>query len=433
MKRLTLDELRMSLPDLEELRPILDDLLVRSEPDATRTWSGSGQLGTAATRLVPDEKLEGGIRALARAEADRLETLYTLVGKAVSALTDGDGHAAAMAFLEAAALEEAHDRADRAAAYADAAYRSVANEEERTLAALALRRSARALRALGELKQAATRYARSNELASAMLDVRGAAEAAIGAGNVAEEQGLWHEAEKWYRAALDSVESLGDDVPERWHALLNLHIVARSQGELRYSASLLGQAEEASATVNRVGAQPFIENARGQLLMAGGAYEEAEEHFRIAVRSVDLPRARVTMRLNLAECFLARGRSLDAAEQAREAEREAISAKVVSKLPEVYRLLGRIAAAEGNADAFVLFERALEIIGERQLPPLEKALTLQAYAEVEEGRGEGDGARAMRDKARAIFAALGITHERQRWVDVFGPPTDDGHAAGGQT
>lgn len=432
MKRLTLDEVWSALPDLDELRPIFDDLLARSEADDARAWSGSGELGTLGSRVMPEGNTAEDVASLARGEADRLATLYELVGRSLGALTRGDRGAAAAALLEAAAIEEDRDRPDRALAYAEAAYRAVEADPDRSTAALALRRSARALRTLGRLEESLGRYRRSHDLALGMSDARGAAEAAIGAGNVLEEQGLWDDAESWYGTALRALEVVEGPTPERWHALINLHIVARSRGSLEASRPLLAEAQDAADAEDPHAATPFLENARGQLLMAEGSYEEAEEHFRTAIEAATHARARITMRLNLAESFLARGRTLEAAEQARESEGEAIRARVITKLPEVYRMLGRIASAEGNPDAFVLFERALELVRERELPVLEEALTVQAYAEAEAGRGEDDTARHLREEARERFAELGMTTERQRWADVFGPASANDHPAQGR-
>jgi tetratricopeptide (TPR) repeat protein len=423
MKRLTLDEIRATLPELDELRPFFDHLLARSEPDRSRTWSGSGRLGTAGSRLVPDEAMSNdAVGSVAAAEAARLGELYACAAQALSALAAGERAAAAAALLEAAGLEEVRDRPGRAAAYASAAHRASRGERDQRPAALALRRWARACRALGELSEALELYVRSHEAASAMSDPRGAAEAAIGAGNVLEEQGRWAEAGKWYRHALDELGGIDEPTPERWHALLNLHIVTRSGGAIEESLGVLESAELAAAEVDPESARPFIENARGQLEMSRGAYAAAEGHFRRALDADTAARAHVSFRLNLAEALLAQGHSLDAAEHAREAEREAIQVGLVTKLPEAYRILGRIASAEGNVDAFVLFERALEIVRDRGLPGLEEALTLQSYAESEARRGDADTARQLQEKALERFADLGMAHMRQTWADVYGTP-----------
>ena len=88
-------------------------------------------------------------------------------------------------------------------------------------------------------------------MARAVSDARGAAEGAVGAGNVLEEQGRWADADTWYRTALEALESVDGPTPERWHALLNLHIVTRSRGASEESILLLARAEEAAARVVR--------------------------------------------------------------------------------------------------------------------------------------------------------------------------------------
>jgi tetratricopeptide (TPR) repeat protein len=435
MKRLTLDEVQDALPRLDELRPILDHLITRSHPDERSAWSRSGELGTLGARIVPTDSLEDDVVVVAAGEAERLRVIYAHIARALGALASNDRNAAARALLEAAAVEEGRDRPDRALAFAEAAYRAARDERDQRDAALAMRRWARACRAQSQLKQSADHYARAHEMALAMSDNRGAAEAAIGLGNVLEAQGRWQDAETWYRRSLEALRPTEGSSPERWHAFLNLHIVTRSRGAIEDSLRWLAQAEEVANLLDPVGAAPFLENARGQLAMARGSFDEAEAHFSTAIASAPSARVRVGVRLNLAETLLAQKRPLDAVEQAREAEREALRVSLAPKLPEVYRMLGRIASAQGNDDAFVFFERALDIIRERALPVLEEALTLQAYAACEASRGEEDAARQLHHRARELFETLGSTHMRQPWADVYAPPlgdsTHDGAGQGG--
>jgi len=416
MRRLTIDEVKATLPDLEELRPVFDHLLARSEPDRARAWSGAAALGTVGARLVEGDSVERHAVALAQEEARALATVFERAARALSALADDDRAAAADALLSIAELEELRDRPAKAEAYAAAAFHTARGDKDQRPATLALRRWARASRSQGKLGDALARYARAHEAALALRDPRGAAEAAIGAGNVLEEQGRWDEAAAWYHRALSVVEAV-PEAPERWHALLNLAIVARSSGDLATGEARLHEATLAAAS--DPAAPQAIGNAWGQLAMAHGSFREAEARFRSALDGASGARARVTIRLNLAECLLALGRSLEATEHAREAEREAIRAHLLPKLPEVYRLLGRIAGAEGNADAFVFFERALEIVRERGLPALEEAVTLQAYAECERLRGEAETARDLLDRAAERFEALGLPRMRQPWADVY--------------
>lgn len=430
MKPLRLEEVWRILPPLDELRPVLDLLAARSAPDPARTWSGSGELDTVGGRLVPSEGVGADGLALALRMQEHLARVYTGVGTALQALVAGDGEAAVEALLDVASAEEGLDRAERAAAWARSAHMVARDLRDRRHDALALRRWGRALRSQGRYAEALQRYRESLEILRLLDAPREAAEAAVGAGNVLEDQGLWADAEALYREALTFLDESGQDaVPERWHALLNLHITLRSRGHLEESIPWLEEAERVADGISDPAAPVFVENARGQLAMARGRHAEAEGHFRTALESAPAAGAKVVVRLNLAEALLARDRLLDAAEEARGAELEAVSAGAVPRLPEIYRLLGRVAAAAGNPDAFVLFERALEITRDRELPDVERARTLQAYAETEARLGRHDESARLMEEARAAYAELGIVHARHPWAEYHGPgpanPTRD--------
>jgi tetratricopeptide (TPR) repeat protein len=419
MAKLTLDQVRDALPDFDELRPLYQHLLMRSEPDPQRKWAGSGRLGTAGSRTSSTDQLQAASERILTEQAAHQRLVYGALIRSLDALARGDLERASGEMLEAAALEEERDRFERAEGYAAAAYRLARDANDPRPMAIALRRWARAARTKGDLSNALDRYTRGFDAARALSDIRGAAEAAVGAGNVLEDQGRWSEAAEWYQTALRELATVGDVVPERWHALLCLHIVARSRGDIEESVGYFDAAEREANTLEPDMSRPFLQNARGQLAMAAGAFVEAEDHFRRALKTAPGPKARITIGVNLAEALLAQGRSLEAAQAARESELEAVRAGFTPKLPEVYRMLGRIAATEGDPDAFVFFERALEIIHERGLPALEKAQTLQAYAASESLVGDATVARQLLGGAKEVFDTLGVTHMRQAWADVF--------------
>ena len=421
MKRLTLDRITHVLPPLDELRPVMDHLLAQSVPDPEQAWTGGGELGTLGGRLVSGEDLASGVSGLADAARDRISNLYVAISDGIRCMADGDGAGAAEALLRAAALEEGLDHPDRAEAWAEAAFRAARDERDRRPVSLALRRWARAASAQGKLVEAPDQYEQAHEIARDSRDVQGAAEAAIGAGNVLERQGGWEDAEAWYRRALDALDADGRQGPETWQTQLNIHIVLRSAGSLDESLVWLQSASDSAEKLGDETAGPFLENAWGQFRMASGAFSEAERHLREGLSEATDAQARVTIRLNLAEALLAQDRTLEATEAAREAEREAIASGIVPKLPEVYRLLGRIGSAEDNPDAFVFFERALDIVRERHLPALEEALTLQAYAESEARRGENDSARELQKRMIERYRALGMSYTRHPWADSYGP------------
>lgn len=424
MIRIRFDDVLRTLPALDELRPVLDYLLAGSLPDPARRWTGSGELDGAGARLVDPETLEAAGTKVADQEHEHLGRVYHAVLEAVACLSEDDPDGAARALLAAAALEEARNRPERAEAYAASAAAVARSGRDPRLTATALRRQARATRALGHLPEAETLYAAGYEIAKGAADRRGAAEGAIGAGNVLEDQGRWPAAEGWYREAIALLESESRPAPEQWHAWVNLHVVARSQGKLEESVEPLRRAEEIAVALDDRSAPPILLNARGQLEMARGAFDDATERFREALAASSAARAKVIIRLNLGEALFALGRTLEAAEEVREAEREALAAGVTTKLPEVYRLLGRIAYARGNGEGFVLFERALEVSRERHLPPLEEALTLDAYASSLRRPEDSGRADELRSRAAEIFRRLGIAGSREQWADSFGVATD---------
>jgi tetratricopeptide (TPR) repeat protein len=433
MTPLRYDDVTAALPDLDELGPVRDHLLARSVPDPARRWSASGEVDSAGARLVASGDWASAAAELAARERDHLAGVYRSVLEAVAHLERGDGAAGARTLLEAAALEEGRDRPARAEAYAASASDLARAAGEPELAATAVRRRARAKRALRALAEAERLYVAGHEMARDVGDRVGAAEGAIGAGNVLEQQGRWREAAEWYTRSLELLPPLTEPRPEHWHALLNLHIALRSHGEVDESVEWLERASQVAEAVADPGAAVLIENARGQLHMARGAYAAAAEAFRTALSGAAGPWASVNFRLNLGEALLAQGRTLEAAEEVREAERDALRGGVAAKLPEVYRLLGRVAAARGNEGAFVLFERALAIGRARGLPAIEEALTLQAYAETLRG-SDPQRAAELAAHAEALYEEVGIHGERARWSDTFGVARDlpDG-AEGGTT
>lgn len=405
-RALTVAEIATLLPDLEELRPVMEHVLTRSVPDPSRAWAGSGVLGAAGDRLVRfDDAIAEVHNAFEEAEAHRRD-VFDAVARAIERQTTGDAEGCASAFLEAAAAEESRQNMSRADAYADAAWRTLEGAPDSSTRRRALRRRARARRAMGDLRAAVEDYRRSFEMAEASADVEGMAEAAIGAGNCCEDRASWDEALVWYRRALGTIDEADHSGPEHWQALLNEHIVQRSQGDLEASMETLDRADRAAVGFD--GADFFLRNARGQLRLALGDPAGAEDWLRAALAQAPGGRARVTIRVNLAEALLAAGRLLEAAEEVRTAEYEAIVGRVHAQLPEVYRLLGRISAARGEGDAFVLFEKSLTLIAEQGLPAIEKSRTLLAYADSESKLGNEERAAEMRAEAESIRDQLGF-------------------------
>jgi len=410
MDGLRVDDVRALLPELPELAPLMDRVISGSVPDPDRIWAGSGALGTMGQRLVDGERLPRDAPELAAAHARRIAAVYTHVAEAIAAMAGGNREGAARALLEACEVEEG-ERPDRALAYALAAHRAVQSLPSLPLAPLTLRRAARAARSLGRLSQSASLYEEAWTRARAAGDLENAVVAAVGRGNVAVDRGAWREGEDWYRRALEELPDTHPPLPARWHVQQNLGIVLREQGDLAGSRVALEEAERVAGILQDPAAAVEVVNGWGQLLAAEGNREEAEARFREALAAATHPGARAAILVGLGELLLEMDRTRDALEAARGAEEAAILG-APARLPEVYRLLGRVALREMPDHAFLFFQRALEVIRERGLPEFERALTLEGAAECRLQEGEEEMGRALLREALTIHGELGMEGRR---------------------
>jgi tetratricopeptide (TPR) repeat protein len=149
-----------------------------------------------------------------------------------------------------------------------------------------------------------------------------------------------------------------------------------------------------------------IQNGWGMLALAARDPGGAEARFRAALLGAREPKSLVTVSVNLGQALLEQGRTLEASEAVRTAEAEAIRAAVVIKLPEVYRLLGDVAAAWNHEDSFVVYERALELIAREGLPAWERPETMEGYARLLEWAGRQNESAAYREEAKALRLRL---------------------------
>jgi tetratricopeptide (TPR) repeat protein len=413
------DSLRRVLPDLAELRPLLDAALRASTPDPDTAWTSAGELATVGARRVDPAEMAREAARIAAGHRRHVDAVYDIVAEVLSAKASGDGERVARTLLQGAALEEAAGRAEETVAFATAAVDAARTHADPGLTMLALRRLARASRTAGRLDQASRLYEEALAGARDLDDAEAVAEAAIGAGNVHEQRGWWDQAEGRYEQARAALETVRPPTPAHWHVLLNLHIVSRSRGDVEGSVDWLDRASEVARSLPDPASVPLLENARGQLEMARESPERGERHFVVALQAAESLWARSTIRLNLAESHLARDRLLDAVEHARDAERDAILGSLTAKLPEVYRMLARIAAANRNPDGFVLFERSLALSGHTPALTFERAQTLQAYAMAEQTLGHPESASDLWIRAIDAYRSLGIAGVRRTWADCF--------------
>lgn len=417
MRTAKVHEIAAALPDFGELRPAMQRILFESLPDPEGGWTASGELGTLGERDVPAGALAGAAEELADDVRAHLVGLYGCVGRVVRALAEDEPAEAARALLEAGALEEDAGRPDRAEGYVRRALGlAPAPDDDGGLRARCARRLARVLRRQGRLEESAGLYEEAWELARARGHDRDTAVAAIGRGNVAVDHGRWEEAEAWYRRALERLEVM-EVGAEHWHVQVNLAIVARNRGELDACRAHLEKAGSVAALVEPGAEPPLLTHARGMLKMVSGEAAEAAELFREGLLAVEGSEARVRMSVNLGECLLTMGEVPEAGEMARRAEWIALEEDLVRRLPEVYRLLGKVATREGDPDtAALFFEHALKLIHGRGLPDVERARTLEAYAELDEAEALDISVRSRLETAARLYADIGdsVAEERVR-------------------
>lgn len=429
---LRLDRLLRVLPNAASTRPLLERLMASTMPDPERRWTASGELGTMGGRLVDLRNFEMLAEDWLEEETERLKQRARAIASVGRGLESGDVDMVVRTLLDQSGELEKRGATDEARAWADAAY-DVARGVGHPRAPEALRRAARCARGQGQLDVSARAYEAALQRAMDARAWTDAVIAATGRGNVAVDRGRWSEAEGWYGRALDVLDQAATGDAEsresrglRWRIFQNLGITSRERGALEEAERCYARAEAEAAGLEDPAAAVEIENGRGQLELARDQPRAAELHFRAALGALtgSAPDpVRVAIRANLAESLLRQGDTLDAGVAAREAEAEAIRGHHLGRLPEVYRLLARIAHRRGTGDAFVLAERALELIRDAGLPAYEEARTLTTYADLRKAGGDLEIARDARERAHAIFTELEMNSTQPG--DRSGSPLDD--------
>jgi len=403
---LRVDQVVRLLPGVAGLGPLVSEILATSCPDPARAWSGSGELGTVGDRLLDTDRLAEGLEARIEEEKERVEERLRAGGRVVEGLREGDPRRAVDELLDQAGREEGWGCHSNAEAWALSAAR-LGRETEAHRLAEALRRAARSARTLGRSGEAGLRYEDAYRVAEERGESGDALVAAVGRGNAAVDLGRWEEAEKWYQQGLKLLAAGAPPLNGPWQIHQNLGIVRREKGDLKGARDHLVKAEAALGPDPSPGALMEVANGWGLLLLAQDRPRKAELQLRSALARAEAPLARVVVRVNLGEALLAQGRVLDAAEEGRKAEADALAHGVLARLPEVYRLLGSAAHAEGRSDAFLFPERALEVIRDHGLPVYEEALTLGALARIWKAQGDERADDALREATR-IMRDLGM-------------------------
>jgi tetratricopeptide (TPR) repeat protein len=405
------------IPDVELLGPLRALLLASSRQDNQDVWASSAPYLTVGKRFVQAAELERRMpEALDRAR-QHLSLLYGAVITALEAEQRGETAAAVAALLEAGNHEELIGRPGQARAWYDAAQGLSEGLANRLPELSVLNRLGRLELEVGHYAAAARHYQRALALAEAAQAAGEAIDACQGLGAVAMEEGNLFGAQAWYQRGLQLAEREKD--PLRSAKIQHqLALVALGRADLTRAGDYLERAREgferlgASLEMARaMNSQGQLDAALGRPHRTSGAYREALAWCR---RSGGAPDLEVTIRLNLAELYLAAERVLEAEEEARRGEQLAIERSLTRRLVPIYLFLGRLRGGQGDDGGFVFFEKALELCRQLSVPPGEEGQAYHQYAMFREQLGQREEARALLERAGEILALLGEVPELKR-------------------
>jgi tetratricopeptide (TPR) repeat protein len=406
---LKLDHALRALPESRALAELREALYGISRARRAAAWAEPGEYTTLDEREADLEALEARLAEIAERARERAERVNRAALDSLRALRQGDEAAAARELVRAGEVLEGGGELEEAERFYRQAVALGRRPRDRTAEGLAHCRVARVRRTLGDSAGALAEYLAGWRIAEASGDRETMALACVGRGNVHVDRGEWEPAREWYERGL---EVLGGEGASRakWEVYSNLAIVARRAGSLAASEGWLLRVQAAAEATGDPGAALYLAHGRAQLHLARGETAEAESAFRAALAGAD-GAARAVILANLGEALLLGGRTDDAEEVARAAEEAALAAREIGVLPEVYRLLGRVAAARGWRDGFIHFEQALSLAGEGDGAAAERAATQHHYARFESALGETDAAAARLTEALALYERLGARRE----------------------
>lgn len=411
----TIEELLAYLPDLEELEVLRLRLFAAGVRDPGKEWDSSSAYATIDKRIVTPERAEKALDEAERALHEFVSLLHQGLKPFLSALYAEDRSGAAHHLIALGEKLEAKGRVTGARRCYRAALAVSLPLAEKGAQILALRRIGRVSLSVGEFQEAISYYERSAELASDSGDTAAEVVARTGMGNVRMWQGRWTEAERDYQAALQLGALLpsGELVVERGQIYNNLANLTRRQQRLEESEawfkSAFGVWEGHASPVDLA----ICHHNHAHLMEALGRWDEARRGYEAALK-LQIPGAlRATIATDLAEWWLHEGHLTQAVEFGRVAEEDAIAAGSPYSLGYMYQGRGNIARAQGDADGFTFYEKALEIARDKGYPFLE-AETLVDYAELRALNGGAEEATAYLERATEIFRTLGAAGELDR-------------------
>ena len=402
-----LTEILPLLPDLRELENLRQALLSTSRGDGPNRGDPVREYATIEDRGVDAEAVEEALRQSEEELRQQIKTLYGSYRELLHAKLAANNGAVVRSLLELGDAEYSQNRHGSARRFFEIGLAVSQQLGDPGLRVQALRRIGRVAHRSGELPDALLYYERSAKLAIDMGETREAVIASTGAGNVLCDQGSWSLAEERYRAALQIVhnadEALALEAAQIWH---NLALVNKVQGRFAEAEACLERARELLVADEQPQSVAFAYHSLADIRSRQGRFAEARELCRKALALPNNSHLRAIFASDLAAYLLADGRNDEAREVAREAEEYAIAARSPYALGAVYQELGNVHRADGDEEAWIFYERALEITRRHEFRKLEAEILLD-YALQRDGMDEHEEARAYRERAVELFREMG--------------------------
>jgi tetratricopeptide (TPR) repeat protein len=405
------------LPDLATLLPLRALLIASSRPDRRGVWASAGPYLTVGKHLVQPAELAAHVPKLLEQVQTHLAALYAAVIEALEAEQRGDPGAEVAALMRAAQREELLGRLSEARRWCESALTVSGSLQDRRAETEVLLSLGRLCLALGQYPDSARHYQRAFALAEAEFDQSEVIEAAEGLARIALAQESWPGAQAWFSRALRLAEA-GDNATHVAQLQQQIATVALGRGDLTAAREQLARAREGCEALGmplemaRVLSTEALLNARlGSPPRAVAAYREALAWIRRAGGQAKLE---ATIRLDLAALYLESERYLEAEQEARGAERLAITHNLTRHLVEVYTFLGRVRGHQRDETGFVFFEQALELCRGLDRSPAVAGQVYYAYAAFRERIGQPADARELLQHARTSFEPLGEVPQLER-------------------
>jgi tetratricopeptide (TPR) repeat protein len=393
------------LPEVDVLAPLRSLLISTSRPHAAEE-----QHLTVGKRIVRSGRLSELIPQSIQRVSEHLSTLYYLAVDALDAEERGDTPAAVRAFLQASKVEARVGREPAARMWIEHALRIAEEERDRRPEIESLQELGRLEMTLGARDKAARLFQRSFALAEAEGDGARAAAACLALGNIALQRGTSQGAVSWFSRGLQHSDG-NAAMTGRLHLGMSEVLVVRDALEeatarLKMAEQCLSSPEDGPGLVEFLGCMARLAARAGRQEDAIGHYRAALDH---AQRGTHDPRVELPVRLELCRFLLTAGRLVDAEDEARRAEEEAVVNNLTNDLARLYIIMGGIRTSQRDDSGFVFFEKAIELSRSGEPAPLIEAEAYYEYGLFRRTFDDPYEARAYLERAREILETLGDT------------------------